>query len=321
MLFVKKIALVGCGDAGSRHLQALSKLQYPVAIDIVEPKSHDLGKERLARVGLDKHTVSWYKDVANIDTVPDLSIVATGASRRADIIKTLVELGHTRFLIEKMVCQSAGEYESILEQFAINNCKGWVNTNQACFTSFQTIRDAFAESPLIHFSVAYTNNSALGTNIIHFMDLFARFTGDYSIHMDGSMLHDEILPNKRGSDLIEFSGTVTGHVSNGSTIAVTSLPVQNIPSTITIIGDKKHIVIDETNSKLYDLTHPNSGLTFEYEYISVITTRIDDQILRTDSCCLTTVQISEHMHREIFRIFNTHLRKLGKDVGELCPIT
>lgn len=318
---MKRIALIGCGDVGSRHLQALSKLPHPVAIDVVEPKSHDLGKGRLAEVGLSKHTVSWHTDVDNIDTVPDLTIVATGATRRADIIKTLVESGHTRFLIEKMVCQSDSEYESILVQFAANNCKGWVNTNQACFTSFQTIRNAFAESPLIHFSVTSTNYSALGTNIIHFMDLFARFTGDYGIHMDGRMLLDEILPNKRGSDLVEFAGTVTGYVSEGSTIAVTSLPIRDIPATITIIGDKKHIVIDETNSKLYDLTHPNSGLTFEYEYISVITTRIADQILQTDSCCLTTIQNSKHMHSEIFRIFNTHLRKLGRDMGELCPIT
>ena len=306
---------------GSRHLQALSKLQYPVAIDVVEPASHDLGQERLAEVGRGEHTVSWYTDISELSAVPDMTIVATGATNRASLIKALVESGHTRFLIEKMVCQSDDEYKRILEQFEAHNCKGWVNTNQACFTSFQTLMDVFEGSPLIHFSVTSTNHSALGTNIVHFMDLFARFTGNYNIQMDGSLLLDEIFPNKRGRDLVEFAGTVTGSVTNGSTITVTSLPIQNIPATVTIVGDGKHVIIDETNSRLYDLTNPSSSLVFEYEFVSAIITRISDQILKTDSCCLTTVQNSEHIHSEIFRIFCMHLRKLGMDVGKLCPIT
>ena len=33
----KRIILVGCGNIGSRHLQAIAKLPYGIKVDIVEP--------------------------------------------------------------------------------------------------------------------------------------------------------------------------------------------------------------------------------------------------------------------------------------------
>lgn len=35
---VKRILLVGCGIIGSRHLQAIAKLEEKTEIDVVEPK-------------------------------------------------------------------------------------------------------------------------------------------------------------------------------------------------------------------------------------------------------------------------------------------
>jgi pyrroline-5-carboxylate reductase len=36
---MKKIALIGCGNIGSRHLQALAKSSFNCEITIVEPNS------------------------------------------------------------------------------------------------------------------------------------------------------------------------------------------------------------------------------------------------------------------------------------------
>jgi len=35
----KRICLIGCGNVGSRHLQAIAKLPYDIQIDVVEPQS------------------------------------------------------------------------------------------------------------------------------------------------------------------------------------------------------------------------------------------------------------------------------------------
>jgi len=34
---VRRVILIGCGNIGSRHLQALAKLEYDLSVDIVEP--------------------------------------------------------------------------------------------------------------------------------------------------------------------------------------------------------------------------------------------------------------------------------------------
>ena len=45
---IRKILLIGCGEIGSRHLQALAKIEFPVKIWIVDPNLNSLkvGKKR-----------------------------------------------------------------------------------------------------------------------------------------------------------------------------------------------------------------------------------------------------------------------------------
>ena len=48
----KKILLVGCGNIGSRHLQALAKLPFEVNVEIIEPNkiSQQLAIKRLNEI-------------------------------------------------------------------------------------------------------------------------------------------------------------------------------------------------------------------------------------------------------------------------------
>ena len=118
---MKRICLIGCGNVGSRHLQAISKLPFSINIDIVEPdlESQKLGIKRLNEIKFDEdsHIFSWYKDIQELQNKYDLTIVATTATGRADLLCKLVDFGHSRFLIEKMVCQSNDEYERIIVKF------------------------------------------------------------------------------------------------------------------------------------------------------------------------------------------------------------
>ena len=49
---VYRVLLVGCGNVGSRHLQALVKIPFPLKIDIIEPNpsSKKLGLSRLEEI-------------------------------------------------------------------------------------------------------------------------------------------------------------------------------------------------------------------------------------------------------------------------------
>jgi len=322
----KRICLVGCGNVGSRHLQAIAKLPFGIEVDIVEPSSDaiSLGQKRLDEIDYNKktHSFAWYDKLEEIKEYYDLTIIATTAIGRADLLINLLELGHKKFLIEKMVCQSNSQYEKILSRFKEKNAIGWVNTNPRCFESYKKLKDYFRESDIIQFSVTASNVSTLATNTIHYMDLFSYFVEDYEIEMNGEYLLEKIFPNKRGNDLMEFAGTVIGRNKRKSTIVLTFLPCENIPTMVDIVGIDKHIMIDESNQKLFDFVNPeNSELEFKFEHASSLTTKITEDILTNNHCDLTTLENSFILHKEIFKMFNSHIKKITNKEMEFCPIT
>ena len=103
---------------------------------------------------------------------------------------------------------------------------------------------------------------------------------------------------------------------------MTSLPATKLPNVINIIGNDKHIIINEMNEKLIDLINPeNNNFSFRYEHVSDLTNKIVLDILENDKCDLTTLEKSQILHKEIFKIFNSHIKKLTHKEQELCPIT
>lgn len=320
---MKNICLVGCGNVGSRHLQAIAKLPFSTDVEIVEPSkdSQELGKKRLAEIRQNGDSrFSWYSKIEELRHKPDLTIVATTATDRADLLCRLADMGHARFLIEKMVCQSDEEYGMVVDRFHQRNAKGWVNTNPRCFSSYQKLKESFAGSTDIHFSVTASNVSALGTNTIHYMDLFSYFTNDYNIKLNGELLINKVFPNKRGSHLMEFAGTITGRTRGGSSMVLTFLPSDKLPTIVNIVENDKHVMIDETNQKATDMIN-GKEMDFSYEHASTLTTSISKDILEKDNCGLSTLEDSRVLHTEIFRMFNSHVNKVTGGKVELCPIT
>ena len=322
----KRICLIGCGNVGSRHLQAIAKLPYDIQIDVVEPQSESkkIAMSRLDEIEFDKknHHISWYSGINELEKPGDVTVVATTSFSRAELLKNLLEKGHSRFLIEKFVCQSNEEYEMLIKKFREFKAKGWVNTNPRCFEAYQKLKQFFEDSQVIHFSVTASNVSALATNSIHYLDLFSFFTNDYQIKLNGDFLLNELFPNKRGSNFVEFGGTIVGSINNGSTFSMTFLPSTNLPTVVNIIGNDKHIMIDETNEKLFDIISPeNKKFSFNYEHASSLTTKIVKEILEKDECSLTTLEDSFLLHRELFRIFNAHIKKITNKEQSVCPIT
>ena len=323
---MKKICLIGCGNIGSRHLQGLVKTSFPINIKIIEPflKSQELGKQRLSEIQYDKelHNISWMKNIDELNDKPDLTIIATLAVGRINLICKLLEMGHSRFLIEKIVCQSDNEYEILIKKFKEFGAKGWVNTGRRYFESYKKLKKIFADSEIIHISVTSSNVSALSTTLIHYVDLFSFFTDDFKVNLNGDFLLNQLFSNKRGGDFVEFAGTVIGSIKNGSTFSMTSLPATNLPFVVNIIGMDKHIMIDETNEKIINLLNPmDKEISFMYEHVSDLTNKITEDILNKDNCSLTTIEESQIHHKEIFRIFNQHIKKLTNKEQELCPIT
>ncbi len=231
-------------------------------------------------------------------------------------------MGHSRFLVEKIVCQSDNEYEKLIKKFKEFGAKGWVNTNRRYFESYKKLKKMFDNSEIIHISVTSSNVSALATSLIHYLDMFSFFTDDFNVNLNGDFLLNQLFSNKRGKDFVEFAGTISGSIKNGSTFSMTSLPATKLPYVINIIGNDKHIMIDETSERITNILNPmDKEISFIYEHVSELTNKITEDILSKDNCNLTTIEESQIHHKEIFRIFNQHIKKLTNKEQELCPIT
>ena len=320
----KKIILIGCGNIGSRHLQAIVKLKNKVTIEIVEPsvEAQRLAKSRLNEIKYNKtaHEFFWHKSLSEIKNKSDLVIIATNSKGRVNLIQKLLNLEHKRFIIEKMVCQSSIEYKKLLSLMKKSHAKGWVNTNRRYFEVYQDIKEKFADSKYIQLSV-FAGNSGLGTNAIHFLDLFSWLVEDYKIKLNGEFLVNQIFENKRGNCFKEFVGTIVGFNKN-SFVSLTFFPAKKESFVIKIFGKDRFASINELEEKGYFIN--NNGkvkLNAKFGHTSQLTTKIILDIFLKDDCLLPTLKDSSYLHKELFYIFNKHMKKvLNKDV-KLCPIT
>lgn len=314
---------MGCGNIGSRHLQALVKLPYPLDITIIDPNenSQTLAKSRLDEVDFNKSefNFSWSDSISNLEP-SDLVILATPSPNRVDLIKELLEAGNRRFLVEKMVCQSEYEYDQLLSMVKSFNAKLWVNAARRYFSSYNKLKKKFQNFKTIHM-VVNAGNMGLGSNAIHFIDLFSWFTEDTNIILNGDYLFDKIQPNKRGNEFVEFAGTIIGQNKNNSKMIMNFLPLNDYPLTVSFFGKDLTLIVDESNEKIYDLNNPKNELTFQNEFQSTLTTKIVNDIFSNDNCNLPTLEESSLAHKELFRIFNNHIHKLTNERRTICPIT
>ncbi len=317
----KNIILVGCGNIGSRHLQALIKLQDKVVINIVEPqiKAQKIAQDLICKEKtMPLPIINWFQNILEINQKSDLVIVATNSKGRFGLLSQLLDQGHKRFLVEKIVCQSKSEYLKLISKMKKYKAKSWVNTPRRYFKSYQKIKKLLDNDDLI--LTVDAGNLGLGSNAIHILDLFSWFANDYDITLNGDYLNDKILSNKRGKDFVEFSGTLIGKSKKGTFLSITFHPNQNIPFTLMFVSKKTKIFLNESNPKIIFNTGKGK-LNFKTDFVSNITDKIASDIFQKDSCLLPTLENSFVAHTELFRVFNQHLKKIQHQQLKLCPIT
>ena len=322
---VYRILLVGCGNVGSRHLQALVKIPFPVDIDIIEPNtsSKKLCLSRLEEIHYNKKTkiINWHNNYTSKILNSDLVIVATLSKNRANLLIKLMKNGHKRILSEKFVCQSKNQYEKIIQICKTKQAKIWVNTNPRCFNSYVKLKKILSNNKPINVTIHSNPKLGLGTNIIHYLDLFSWMNDDYDVTLDGVLLN-KLLPNKRGKDFVEFSGTVTGHLKNNAIFVMSFLECYPNNVTIQLSNTVDEFCIDETSQKMIRIKNFKSKLEkFSFEHASTLTKKLAIDILKNDCCKLPTIIESCTPHLEIFRIFNHYINSNSKRNFRLCPIT
>lgn len=326
----RRILIVGCGDLGSRHLQAVATLDDLDSVEVVDPRPQglELGQQRLPQVNQRNSSTEyrWLSSLEEAGRNGDLCIVATQAQGRCQLVREIFQtLGYSYFLLEKIVGQSAAEIEALLDFCKANGIHVWVNFQTRAYPFHQRAKSILNTGDPIVFGVS-GGNHGLATNGVHNADLFAFYDGSSCIQTAGSSVDRVLHPSKRGEAIFDLSGTVQGCTQNGSRFTLTYAPDHTNSEQISIATRQYRCIVDHIQRWAVE-SDATSGwewreVPFEGEImVSQMTRWFASDILTNARCELPTLEESMVAHRFILNELGPHFNRLmGRD-SELCPVT
>lgn len=324
-----RILIVGCGQLGSRHLQAVATLPFVNEIEVVDerPEALQLGKERLAEIQAQDHLqVRWLNSLKQARSGGDLCIVATQAAGRCELVRSVAErLGFSRFLVEKLVAQTTREYEELIDFSRKNSLRVWVNCKTRAHAAHRRVKQHLSHDESFVLCVA-GGNHGLANNGVHAVDLFSFFDGTDKIDVTGSHIDSVLHPSKRGSALFDLSGTIHARSQKGSIFTLSLAGDHMAPLQFSVVSSKYRAMVDDQIKCFYESDAETGWAWRQVPYdsnlaVSSMTRDFATGILTREQCELPTLQECFTAHRIILETLRPHFNRiLGKKTDE-CPVT
>ncbi|MFW9990989.1 MAG: Gfo/Idh/MocA family protein [Candidatus Odinarchaeota archaeon] len=323
------IGVIGAGQIGSRHLQALALMDRPVIIQVVDPVSESLSiaKERFNEV---KGTgavqrVDYLGKIADMEPELDLVVVATTAGVRRQVIETLLTQKQVNYLLlEKVLFQKLDDFSAVNDLLTQNSVKTWVNFTRRMWPIIRELKERFQGASPVNFN-AIGGQWGLACNGLHYVDLFAYFTGELEIRLHSDLLSPEIIPSTRPSH-IELTGTLRGSSAGRNQLAITSYATGNAPFVLNITSHSARYSINE-NAGIVRISEAEDGWkehekSFTTPFQSQLTQLAAQQILDTGQCSLTGYEEAWKLHVPFIETVLAHLqRNYHLKEANTCPIT
>lgn len=326
----KHIVVIGAGQLGSRHIQALALCEHEILISVVDPSiaSLKIAKERFNETkGTRKSTVysiDFYEKLEKVPNQIDLCIIATNANHRLAVLEQVLQTHELGFIVfEKVLFQSLAQLDratQLLEQYDI---KAWVNCPRRMFPSYKWLKEELAEHGTLTMKVT-GNDWGMACNAIHFIDLWAFITASSQYTLDMSELDASILDSKRAG-YKEVSGTLKGYQINGSELFLNCSIENNTPNIqVCFETDHAKVEIGETIGIIsYFNKHTEVHKEYPYEvvYQSALTQVVADDLFREGGCELTTFNDSAILHRPFLQQLSEFFIQNDLLENGCCPIT
>ena len=315
------VAIIGAGQLGSRHLQAMKTASSSLNIWVMDNHEESLkvAKQRYEEIPMIGEKSIEYVD--SMELLPqrlDLVIVATGSKPRASIVKKLLGCSIVKYLVlEKVLFPRLSEYDEIGKFLKKKGVRTWVNCSNRMYGMYQEIKGMLDnEKPV---EMIYEGEDwGLCCNAIHMIDLFMYFTCEKSYSIDISSLNNRIEKSKR-EGYIEMTGTITINTPNGSSLKMTSIDSFKGVTGLSIKNGDKRIFVDEAAS-MWEI----NGIIHNYSipYQSQLSGILADEILKTGGCMLTPFELSSLYHQPFIGALLEKYNKLINDHhNTLLPIT
>lgn len=323
----RNIAVVGCGNIGSRHLQGLTSFGRPARIWAVEPDAAalDLSRRRVAEMSADDRlSFEFCESPSALPTHLDLVVVATSAGVRRAVATRVMdgrEIG--ALILEKFLFQSIADLDEFGDLLARRGIPAFVNTPRRAWPIYSELRKELGDAPFT-MVVDLNRTNGLATNAIHFLDLVAFLSGcGGEMTLDGRDLRP-VEGVSRHAGAVDFHGTLRGVTATGCDFVLNGRIDGNAPHAIALLSRDKRILIAETLQKAW-VADGASGWSpgeraFPIMRQSELTGRIAAEIFDGGTTSLPGYAESAKLHRLNLEVF---LQAMGKPVppSTVVPIT
>lgn len=323
---LKSICIIGAGNIGSRHLQALAKITQPISIQIIDPSADSLAlaKERYEEIDNNKtKQVNYLQDLNEISGPIDIAIIATTSNIRSSVTKQLLDKTRVKYIIfEKILFDKDIQYKEIKKLLAQKKTKAWVNCPRRIMPFYRNLKDR-VKGKKIQYLVS-GSQWGLACNAIHYIDHIAYLTDCYDFEVDTTNLDPALIESKRPG-FMELTGTISLNFKDGSFASLTCYDSGNAPQIMQIMSEKYRCLTLETENKSY-ISTVDSNWQWDLEetpmlYQSGMTNIIVSSILESGSCELTPFDLSAKLHLSLLKPLLDFINHNAKKKFESYPFT
>jgi predicted dehydrogenase len=322
-----KVALIGAGQLGSRHLQGLAKCVTNFSIDVVEPfeASKAVAKQRydeIPQIGKPK-AIRFCSSIEDLSNELDIVIVATSSDVRFDAVKDLLNSKKVKFLVlEKVLFQKESEYQVIGQLLTKAQTTCIVNHPRRMFPFYQTLKNELTDAKQVTLNVN-GGGWGLACNGLHFIDCLSFLTDSDDLTINTDLLDNKVYESKR-KGFVEFYGCLSGKIDNHAFLL--SCAEEYSPFTVTISSDVLHAFIDEVNG-FARIARKANGWKWEIvenkiiHFQSELTAPLVDDLLNHQKYTLPDFLHSSTMHVLFIKALLAKIEAISGQTCERCPIT
>jgi len=318
------ILIVGAGQVGSRHLQALSLTKLKIQVSVIDPSNQSLKKTKIRWKEVVKKkssiSINFYKSVSELSTDVDVALITTSSYERLNVIKQLVNLKKVKYwILEKVLAQSESDIDKIKKETnTLKSINCWVNNPRRIMDWHKKLRKNIINKGPLEISYSAESNWGLACNSIHFIDLTMWWSGEVIKNINTTKLDKKWFKAKR-KGYFEVNGELSILFSKGSKLTIRSN--SNIRSNLikVSLNDGTQWIINEKLGKAFN--SKKKILNGKYEFQSKMTHKLIEQIFKENKCDLPNIVDSAKAHKPFIKAMLKHWNKSNSVNQKYVPIT
>ena len=244
-----RVAIVGLGRMGLRHIQAASNLGMVVCG--VSDRSEQACATVQANLGLAAE--ACFPDVRDMlkTARPDALVVATTAPSHAAFVLAAAELGVRYILCEKPMSTSLVDARAMIDACARAGAKLAVNHQMRFMPQYTRVKSLIGSAelgPLSSILVA-GSNFGLAMNASHYFEMF-RYISDSAVTRVQAWFEEGNLANPRGAEFEDRSGRLLARAETGPAMYIDFSSASGWGLQVIYICRHGQIVVDELNGDM-----------------------------------------------------------------------